>query len=60
MSKPLNDQGRRAQAECLAAKGYPGDAAAVARGDVDYDADALEALDPNDGTGVWKAGGRPV
>lgn len=54
MSKPLNDQGRRAQAECLRrflgkAEGMSPEAVEesarqVERGDVEYDPEWLESL----------------
>jgi hypothetical protein len=46
MKPQLNDQGRRAQAECLRARGYEAEARQVEAGQVEYDPQALEMLDP--------------
>ena len=46
--KPLNEQARKAQADCLRAKGYPRDAEYVEQGLVEFDPEALEMLEPND------------
>lgn len=51
MSAPkLNEQARKAQAECLRNAGYGEDADLVATGTVDYDPEWLETLTP-DGRG---------
>lgn len=46
--KDLSEQQRRAQAECLRAKGHPDWAEDVANGDVQYDPAWLEVLEPGD------------
>jgi|HubBroStandDraft_2_1064218.scaffolds.fasta_scaffold269479_6 hypothetical protein len=49
MMKDLSDQGRRAQAECLRAKGHPDWAEDVENGNVEYvDVHWLECLQPGD------------
>jgi hypothetical protein len=45
----LNAQGLQAQADLLRRLGYEADARAVEAGDVEFDPDALECLDPRPG-----------
>lgn len=46
-TRKLNEQGRRAQAQCLRRAGYGADAELVEKGLVEFDADWLESLKPN-------------
>lgn len=48
MPEPLNAAARAAQAACLRGKGYETEARQVEAGQVDYDPDALEMLEPRD------------